>query len=227
MIDSLPERFGGLLIVFQTAVITAQTTMIPGSIFCSMYGTKLVSVANTNDSLGFSIDRTMTVHILFPLMARILLYFSLPYAPHLSPHLQGIKLAGFFFLITGWAILGYLIYRMLLFLNKQRMGYSFKDAEQMKCFYTTIALCIFVIGNIYLFINAGVIALNNKAVVDSLGDLNGFLYNQIALLVVLQVLKGRFFVRAVEIKTEKLCTRLSLMQKKAYIYYISWNFSFG
>jgi signal transduction histidine kinase len=100
----------------------------------------------------------------------------------------------------------------LLFLNRQRVGASFKDADQMRAFFDTILAILFFIGLLIAYGIGGSFAPSAKI---STKRLESFMINlclQISLVFLLQVTQSRSDKRAIEIKTEKLNVRLNLIR---------------
>jgi fatty acid desaturase len=125
-----------------------------------------------------------------------LLFFSV------ATILMAITAIHFFFATFG----------LLMFLNRQRVGLIFYDADQMRAFFDTILAMLFIAGLIITYGIGGNFLSSSEVTMKTLTSIIINLCLQIALVILLQVTQSRSDKRAIEIKTEKLSVKFDLIQ---------------
>jgi hypothetical protein len=211
MLLSMKDVNYARLASIQRDLVRPQITLIIGGMLCSMFDQNF-TIAAYLIHLGISLEKLTTMNFFMIVLSQI---FFLVHLSMTNTFLKQFFFLLYFIFIAIFVVLCiYIFYKLLLFLYRDAIAtsFNFHNALTMRNFFNSITILTFVIS-IVLF---GVITrqwyLWNYYANLSVEDLNGNLYIQILTIMMLQVVKGRMFIRAVKVKTDQLRTRLDLMR---------------
>jgi len=193
----------------QGAFLLMQTLAVVGSTFCSMFGHKFSNVNNNVEVLNVPVERRCSYFMFFFLCSKIFRVLTVVnYGIDKLVWNTIFRYVSNILFWIGFLQLIYLSLRIIMFLGRQTHGYVFKDSDQMSDFFSTIAVLCFVMINSIMYILSGATLFMSNA-----GRMSfDYLYVQISLVIFLQVMNGRCYMRAAEIKRQKLETRLNLIR---------------
>jgi hypothetical protein len=196
----------------QGAIFYSQSLTIIGSLFCSMFGRNYDKQKFQNQkTVSISIERFTSLFLLSFVLYKTFHYLSMVYSSNDS-QAQGLFIVSTIFLILGMIIMLYLTVKVVLYLTQFSNNLIFDDSDKMRDFYNIILIICFAIGTFILYAYSGEISDYQSVLNESALVISGYLLIQIFLLVFIQVVSIRCYIREAEIKRDKLEIRLNLIR---------------